>query len=187
MWFSVYLFVSMLSVYFASYLRQGSIALAGIASGIFFSVRAITDFASPRIFSDNKSLRWQIVIALILQISSFVLFFVLRTIYAAFTAVVVLAVALGMYSPAGLTLYSLVNRHVNERRWGNLSGIGLLAVAGGGFTSGLLINFGGFSLLFAVGIATSLITLGYVLLLIKKRLLVVALLELSGTKVDNKD
>jgi hypothetical protein len=160
-WFSIYLFVSMLSVYFATYLRSGSIAVAGITTGTFFLVRAVVDIISPRIFRNPKTLRSQIVIALSILLLGFLLLFAFQNIFMSFISVIVLAISLGMYTPAKLTLYSLSNKQFNERKWGNLDSVGLIAVSAAGFSSGLLVSFGGFTLLFITGIITSLITVIY--------------------------
>jgi MFS family permease len=156
-WFTIYLFISISSIYFNSYLQGGNTLVAGIAVGIFFFTRAVCDLIFPRIFKDGKLLV-QIMLALIIQIISFVMLISNTNIYMSLLSVSILGISMGLYNPAKLALFATINKRSDEKRWGNLDSAGLIAISLAGFISGVVVKYGNFRNLFAIAIFCSVST-----------------------------
>ena len=140
-----------LAIFIADNVIGGSIFTAGIASALFFIVKAFIQIPFSRYIDshdDSKALRWLLVGTFLIVVVPFI-YMIANHIYWIFLAQIIFGIGLGFYSPSWLGLWSV---HLDEGHesfeWSTQAGITGLGSAVMALVGAAVAQYVGFRITF---------------------------------------
>jgi MFS family permease len=140
-----------LAIFIADYIVEGSILMAGIASALYFVIKAFIQIPFSRYIDahdDIKALRWLLIGTFLIIVTPFI-YMIANHIYWIFLAQIIYGIGVGFYSPSWMGIWA---GHLDEGHesfeWSTQAGVAGLGAAMTALAGAAIAQYLGFRFTF---------------------------------------